>query len=103
VLTVQDTGIGIPRDEVPYLFTEFFRASNVRAGNVPGTGLGLAAVKALVEDYQGQVTLQSEENQGSSFTVRLPLCEAGAQQGLAAPLLGASAGHGLAATVGALQ
>jgi signal transduction histidine kinase len=72
-LTVQDTGIGMPQDEVPYLFTEFFRASNARAGNVPGTGLGLAAVKALVEDYQGRVRLESEENQGSKFTVRLPL------------------------------
>jgi signal transduction histidine kinase len=72
-LTVQDTGIGIPKGEVRYLFTEFFRASNARAGNVPGTGLGLAAVKALVEDYQGRVRLESEENQGSKFTVRLPL------------------------------
>jgi len=102
-LTVQDTGIGIPQDEVPYLFTEFFRASNARAGDVPGTGLGLAAVKALVEDYHGQVALQSEENRGSTFTVRLPLCEADALQGLEAPLLGVSACRGQAATVGALQ
>ena len=77
-LTVQDTGIGIPPNELCHLFTEFFRASNARASCAPGTGLGLAAVKALVEDCNGELVLQSQENRGSRFTVRLPLYEADA-------------------------
>jgi signal transduction histidine kinase len=80
VLTVQDTGIGIPPNEICHLFTEFFRASNALAVRAPGTGLGLAAVKALVEQYNGQLSVRSRENQGSRFTVRLPLCEADAVQ-----------------------
>jgi signal transduction histidine kinase len=86
VLTVQDTGIGIPPGETCHLFTEFFRASNARAGRAPGTGLGLAAVKALVEGYDGELELQSRENRGSRFTVRLPLCRADAAQGVGARL-----------------
>jgi signal transduction histidine kinase len=86
VLTVQDTGIGIPPNEICHLFTEFFRASNARASRAPGTGLGLAAVKALVEDCNGELALQSQENRGSRFTVRLPLCEADAVQGVRALL-----------------
>jgi signal transduction histidine kinase len=78
VLTVQDTGIGIPSAEICDLFTEFFRASNARKGRTPGTGLGLAAVKALAEGYNGKLELQSQENTGSRFTVRLPLCRADA-------------------------
>jgi signal transduction histidine kinase len=80
VLTVRDTGIGIPPGEVPFLFTEFFRASNARASRTLGTGLGLAAVKALVEGCHGQVELHSQENGGSMFTVRLPLYKAGTAQ-----------------------
>lgn len=81
VLAVQDTGIGIPPDEIGRLCTEFFRASNARASRTLGTGLGLAAVKALVEGCNGQLELQSQEGSGSTFTVRLPLCQAEAIAG----------------------
>jgi len=80
VLEVQDTGIGIPPEEICDLFTEFFRASNARACRTPGTGLGLAAVKALVEGCNGELALHSQENQGSRFTVRLPLSRVDATQ-----------------------
>jgi signal transduction histidine kinase len=73
VLSVQDTGIGVPPGERNQLFTEFFRASNARASQAPGTGLGLAAVKALVEGCGGVLEVQSQEGRGSTFTVRLPL------------------------------
>jgi signal transduction histidine kinase len=73
VLVVQDTGIGIPPGEVEHLGTDFFRASNARESRAPGTGLGLAAVKALVEGYGGELELQSREGHGSTFAVRLPL------------------------------
>jgi signal transduction histidine kinase len=75
VLEVQDTGIGIPQEEIPHLCTQFFRASNARQSPVPGTGLGLAGVKALVERAGGELEVASEQEVGSRFTVRLPLCK----------------------------
>jgi len=74
VLEVEDSGIGIPQGEIPRLFTEFFRASNARRSRIPGTGLGLAGVKALAERFEGELEVASEERIGSRFTVRLPLC-----------------------------
>jgi signal transduction histidine kinase len=73
VLEVRDTGIGIPKDEIPKLFTEFFRATNARLSQMAGTGVGLAGVKELVERFGGELELASEEGDGSVFTVRLPL------------------------------
>jgi signal transduction histidine kinase len=75
VLEVKDTGMGIPEADISRLFTEFFRASNARRSQIPGTGVGLAGVKELVERFDGELELVSEENQGSAFTVRLPLFE----------------------------
>jgi K+-sensing histidine kinase KdpD len=76
VLRVKDTGMGIPEADVSHLFTEFFRASNARRNQIPGSGVGLAGVKELVERFDGELELASEENLGSIFTVRLPLFEA---------------------------
>jgi signal transduction histidine kinase len=73
VLEVSDTGIGIPQSEIPRLCTEFYRASNARRSAITGTGLGLAGVRALVEDNGGRLSIRSQEGEGSRFTVRLPL------------------------------
>jgi signal transduction histidine kinase len=73
VLKVTDTGMGIPEAQIGRIFTEFFRASNARRSQLPGTGVGLAGVKELVERFDGELELVSEENRGSAFTVRLPL------------------------------
>ena len=73
VLEVKDTGIGIPEGEIGRIFKEFYRASNARHSKIPGTGVGLTGVKELVERFDGHLELVSEENAGSSFTVRLPL------------------------------
>ena len=73
VLQVKDTGLGIPEVDISRIFTEFYRASNVRHSQIPGSGVGLAGVKTLVERFDGELELVSEENQGSEFTVRLPL------------------------------
>jgi signal transduction histidine kinase len=75
VLKVKDTGIGIPEAQITRIFTEFFRASNARRSQIPGTGVGLAGAKELVERFDGELELVSEENRGSTFTVRLPLFE----------------------------
>jgi signal transduction histidine kinase len=71
-LEVADTGIGIPRDALPYLFNEFYRASNAKAVGESGTGLGLAIVKLLVGRYGGEIAVASEERKGTTMTVTLP-------------------------------
>jgi len=73
VLKVSDNGIGIPENDIPKLFTEFFRASNAKQNRIPGTGVGLAGAKHIVERFLGKFELHSVENEGSTFTVRLPI------------------------------
>jgi len=70
LLTIRDKGMGIPREEQPYLFTPFFRASNAR--QLPGTGLGLSIVRRAVELLGGTVTFESVPGQGTTFCVTLP-------------------------------
>jgi PAS domain S-box-containing protein len=72
-ICVSDTGIGIPADEQPHLFTRFFRASTARANSISGNGLGLAIVKSIVERHDGTVHVTSRPGTGSQFTVTLPL------------------------------
>ncbi|MHC4561959.1 MAG: sensor histidine kinase [Planctomycetota bacterium] len=72
-LAVTDSGIGIPEADIPKLFGEFFRASNAKKQKLPGTGVGLAGVKHMVERFGGHIELDSRENEGTTFTVRLPL------------------------------
>lgn len=73
VLEVADSGIGIPEADIPQLFKEFFRASNAKRQKIQGSGVGLAGVKHIVERFGGEIELQSQENKGSTFIVRLPL------------------------------
>jgi signal transduction histidine kinase len=75
VVEVQDRGIGIPAADLPHIFERFHRATNV-SDRLPGTGLGLAGAREVVEQHGGEIRVQSQEGQGSTFTVRLPLtCE----------------------------
>jgi signal transduction histidine kinase len=80
VLEVCDSGIGIPSPDMDQLFTEFFRASNARSARIPGTGLGLAGVKALVDRCGGELDVKSRQQRGSQFTVRLPPCSPSLRQ-----------------------
>jgi signal transduction histidine kinase len=73
VLKVKDSGMGIPKEDIANLFTEFFRASNARKSQIMGTGVGLAGVKELVTRFGGRLELNSEENKGSEFIARLPI------------------------------
>ncbi len=72
VIRVSDTGMGIPKDELPKIFERFYRVH--RPGKqIQGTGLGLAIVKKIVMIHGGRMEVESEENQGVTFTVFLPL------------------------------
>lgn len=74
-VTVRDTGMGIPQDELPHVFERFFRGEKVRSMQISGTGLGLAIVQEIVELHGGHVTVESQVNEGSAFTVWLPLAD----------------------------
>lgn len=73
LITVTDTGMGIPAAEVPKLFDRFFRASNARDQVVPGTGLGLAIVRGIVQAHEGDISVASAVGQGTTFRITLPL------------------------------
>jgi signal transduction histidine kinase len=70
VITVRDQGVGIPADELPHIFTRFFRAST--ALSVQGTGIGLAGSRAIIEQHHGHITVESAVGQGTTVTVCLP-------------------------------
>jgi signal transduction histidine kinase len=73
VLTVADTGIGIPEDALEKLGEEFYRAPNVRHSGIPGTGLGIAIVKQFVTSFGGLMSIHSAVGTGTTITVTLPL------------------------------
>jgi signal transduction histidine kinase len=72
-LTVTDTGVGIPAEELPRVFDRFYRVHGTAARTHEGTGIGLAIVSEAVRLHGGAVTAVSEAGRGSTFTVRLPL------------------------------
>ena len=70
IFQVRDFGIGIPIEEQEQLFDSFHRAGNV--GSIPGTGLGLSIVKRAVDLHRGTITMESQPDMGTTFTVTLP-------------------------------
>lgn len=72
MVTVADTGIGIPEAEKPYIFERFFRGERSSALRASGTGLGLAIVKTVADLHGGQISVESAEGAGSTFSVWLP-------------------------------
>lgn len=73
LLSIQDSGLGIPADAQAKIFTEFYRVRTRSTANIPGTGLGLSLVKEVVEKHNGKVWFESVEGEGSTFFVSLPL------------------------------
>lgn len=73
IISVQDTGYGIPLASQQYIFTKFFRADNIIGQDVSGTGLGLYLTKTIVENLQGELWFDSIENKGTTFFVSLPM------------------------------
>lgn len=76
-IEVTDTGIGIPEDELDYIFERFYQVKPTSRPRQPGTGLGLALVKEIVEAHKGQVTVHSQEGKGTTFRITLPGYEVG--------------------------
>jgi signal transduction histidine kinase len=77
VITVSDTGRGIPPEDLPHIFQRFFRRSaKTAARTAAGFGLGMSIVKWIVDSHGGKIEVQSEVGKGTTFTVRLPLLEA---------------------------
>ncbi|EFL37443.1 sensor histidine kinase, partial [Streptomyces griseoflavus] len=72
VVTVADTGVGVPRQEMPRLFERFHRVENARSRSHEGSGIGLALVKELIALHGGTITADSTEGEGTRFDVRLP-------------------------------
>lgn len=71
VLTVSDTGIGIPADELPFIFDRFYRVDKARSKEVHGSGLGLSIVKWIVDAHDGRLEVLSEQGKGTTFIIRL--------------------------------
>jgi signal transduction histidine kinase len=72
IIEVKDTGYGIPAEDLPYIF-ERFRRVRKHQTLAAGTGLGLAIVKSMIEAHKGEITAESQEGKGSTFTMKLPL------------------------------
>ncbi|WP_020142955.1 cell wall metabolism sensor histidine kinase WalK [Terracoccus sp. 273MFTsu3.1] len=75
IISVHDTGIGIPASDLARLSERFFRAGNATAAAIPGTGLGLAIVRAIVEGHGGELVIASVEGEGTTMQVVLPVAQ----------------------------
>lgn len=74
-VTVQDSGIGITKDQQEKIFQKFFRADNAKIAKKHGTGLGLFTAKSIVERHHGTIGFTSTEGKGTTFTITLPLVQ----------------------------
>ncbi len=73
VLTVEDTGVGIPEKALPHMFERFHRVKNTAGRSYEGSGIGLSLVSELVHLHDGAIKVESEEGKGSAFTISIPL------------------------------
>ena len=73
LLQVTDTGVGIPDDALEHIFERFYRVDKARSRATGGSGLGLAIVRAIVQRYRGEISVETVPDQGSTFTVTFPV------------------------------
>lgn len=71
IIDIKDEGFGIPREDLAYIFERFYRVDKSRARTSGGTGLGLAIVKELIEAHNGTISVQSEVNKGTTFSITI--------------------------------
>ena len=67
IVTVRDTGTGIKKDILPYIFDPFFTTKSTK-----GTGLGLSVSYGIIRQHHGEISVESEEGQGTTFTIKIP-------------------------------
>ena len=79
-IRVEDSGIGIPEESINKIFERFYRVDKARSRETGGTGLGLAIVKNIILMHHGTIKVHSEENIGTTFTMRIPLNYVDSQQ-----------------------
>jgi two-component system sensor histidine kinase VicK len=73
IVEVQDSGIGISPEDAEKIFERFYRARDPRVGKITGTGLGLTIAREVVRLHGGDITVDSQINQGSTFTMTIPV------------------------------
>ena len=73
IISVKDTGIGIPKDSFEKIYDRFYRVDKSRSREVGGTGLGLSITRSAVLMHRGTIRVDSKEGEGSTFTVTIPL------------------------------
>src|SRR6202035_2685639 len=84
-ITVADTGMSIPSEDLSRLFERFYRVDKARSRAVGGTGLGLSIVRHIIERMNGKITVESELGKGSVFSITLPVSRSNTE---VAPALG---------------
>ncbi len=70
-LTIEDSGVGISQNDIPYIFDHLFRSDESRSQKIEGFGIGLAVAKEIIEQHEGTIEVISEENKGSKFIIKL--------------------------------
>lgn len=75
IFAIQDSGIGILKEDIPHLFEKFYRGKQREARSQPGSGLGLAIVRSIAESHSGKVWVESEVGKGSTFYLQIPLVQ----------------------------
>jgi signal transduction histidine kinase len=75
IFAIEDSGIGIPQEDIPHLFEKFYRGKQREARNQPGSGLGLAIVLSIAENHRGRVWVESVVGKGSTFYLQIPLVQ----------------------------
>ncbi|MBD3110189.1 HAMP domain-containing protein [Bacillus sp. AGMB 02131] len=71
-IEVKDSGTGIPHEDLPFVFDRFYKADKARTRGKSGTGLGLAIVSNIIKGHHGEISVESKENEGTTFTFKIP-------------------------------